>query len=207
VLPHHDAILARGTLDVEKFSSARRSGLLWVDMKAIARTLAVVGWAVAGALGLAAGQGGCHEPDPCHTGACGCRGGDRCDLVCDVSPCDVECGELDQCNVECVDDCTIACADVSDCDLACGADCVIACDRLSGCDASCGERCDYACRDVSGCNVVVGPDSTVVCERIGDCNVQCEGACDVTCSNVGNCSVACGDGSSAPVEDGHATCV
>ena len=44
----------------------------------------MIGWAVAGALGLAAGQGGCHEPDPCHSGACGCRGGDFCDLVCDV---------------------------------------------------------------------------------------------------------------------------
>lgn len=147
---------------------------------------------VGGLGGFAVGVG-CHHDDPCREGSCGCRGGGDCVLDCEVSPCDIECGELDRCDATCVDDCQVDCHDLDDCNLQCDEDCDIECDRLSNCDASCGARCHYACSDVSSCEVQVGPESEVECRSVGDCRVDCHGSCRVQCDNVGGCDVRCYD--------------
>jgi hypothetical protein len=143
--------------------------------------------------GFAVGSA-CGAPhDPCAGGSCGCVGGDFCRLECEVSPCEIECGELSSCEASCNDDCHATCRDLSDCALDCDEDCTLECDRLSNCDAACGPRCDYTCRDVSNCTVAVGPDSVVSCARVSNCGVECHGACTVACENVGNCDVRCLD--------------
>ncbi len=144
-------------------------------------------------LSVALGLSCAHEDNPCRDGACECVGGSDCALTCDVSPCDIECGDLDHCDAACKDDCDIACRDLVDCDLDCADDCVIECDRLSTCEAACGARCNYRCADVSDCDVAVGPDSEVTCARVGRCSIECHGPCRVECQSVGDCDVQCLD--------------
>lgn len=144
--------------------------------------------------GLALGLSCSHHDDPCAGGSCGCEGGDDCALDCAVSPCELDCTDLSNCDLTCVDDCQASCEDLSNCRLDCQQDCTLACDRLSDCDAACGPRCDYACREVSNCDVAVGPESLVLCAQVSNCDVDCFGAtCRVTCQNVGNCNVRCLD--------------
>jgi hypothetical protein len=160
--------------------------------------------------GLAVGSA-CPAHDPCAGGSCGCEGGSDCALECNVSPCELECGEVSSCEASCRDDCTASCRDLSDCTLECDEGCTLTCDRLSNCSAACGARCDYACRDVSNCEVTVGPDSVVACARVSNCQVECHGPCRVECDSVSNCDVGCfdlqGTGASSPAQDADGTLV
>lgn len=150
-------------------------------------------WVAGLSIGLAVGYG-CHPLNDCEDdGRCDCGGGERCELVCHTSPCDIACDALEACDAVCDHGCRLDCDDLTDCDLDCLDDCDIECTSLSDCTASCGARCDYACRDASRCDVRVGPESRIDCRSVSDCRVECHGACEVTCENVGHCDVTCLD--------------
>ena len=145
----------------------------------------VLGWGmrIASLLGavLFAGSAWLGACGPQFVGNVHCTGNGRkctCDNVpdcvydCGGVGCDVDCHNVDSCDLGCGDACTWDCHDADVCVGACGDGCNAQCHNAGSCELDCGLDCSFDCHDNASCSVrMITGD--VHCHKNSDCDIQC----------------------------------
>jgi hypothetical protein len=132
-------------------------------------------------VGLFAGMvwlGACGPPYPgnayCNGNGrdCSCHDEPSCVYDCPAGGCNVDCHNVDNCDLGCGDACKWDCHDAISCDGTCGDGCDAECHNASSCDIDCGADCNVDCHDNSSCSVRM-ISGEVNCHNNSSCDIQC----------------------------------